>query len=343
MQEIQFANMDAFRWMWLALLLCIAALWAMHRQKQSIAALASVALQPLVVPSATSWRNIVRAAAGTVAFIMLIGALMDPRQGSQSITVERKSADIMFVIDASRSMLANDATPSRFEREKQFAMDAIDRLAGDRVGLIDFAGVASLRSPLTLNYTAVKRQIQDLSIKQSAQGGSDLAQALRLAAKSFPEQRASGRAIVILSDGEDLASVDGGESPVEVARSIWEEHGIRVLTMGLGDERDGARIPTSTGRFLTYEGEEVWTRMDSRLLQEIALAADGSFIPAGTSQVDLGAILVDLLADLERADQGSSTFQYATPRFQWPALIALVVLVAESLLPRRFAREGRRS
>ncbi len=341
MQELEFGNLQAVQWIWLTAAIAALALVGAWRQRMAVAALADGPLQPVVVPGRSTGWTTLRFAAGALAFSLLVAALTDPRLGTRSMDVTRQTADIMFVLDTSRSMLAEDATPSRFAREKQFTMDAIDRLAGDRVGLVDFAGVATLRSPLTLNYGAVKGQVADLSIKQSRQGGSDLAQAIRLAAESFPEERSGGRAIVVISDGEDLAMEEHETQPAEAARTVWESDGIRLITVGLGDEMQGSRIPMLGGRYLTHEGQEVWTKMDSSLLRELALNADGSFIPAGTAQVDLGSILSDLLVDLERVDRGVSSVQYAQPRFQWPAAAALLFLAVQSLMPRAGRKERR--
>ncbi len=338
MHELEFGNPHALRWVWLTAAIAALAFLAAWQQRQSIAALAEGRLQAIVVPGRATGRTTLGFLAGAMAFALLVAALTDPRLGTRSMDVTRQSADIMFVLDTSRSMLADDATPSRLAREVQFTMDAIDRLAGDRVGLVDFAGVATLRSPLTLNYGAVKGQVADLSIKQSRQGGSDLAQAIRLAADSFPEERSGGRAIVVISDGEDLAMDEHETNPAEAARTVWEQDGIRLITVGLGDESQGSRIPIAGGRFLTHEGQEVWTKMDSSLLREMALNADGSFIPAGTAQVDLGSILSDLLVDLERVDRGVSNVQYAEPRFQWPAAAALLFLAMQCLIPRAGTR-----
>lgn len=339
MNTLEFGNLDALKWVWLTAAFAVLAWYGLTRHRQAAAALAEGHLQPFVVPGFRAHWPALRMVAGALAFALLVGALTDPRLGTRDASVQRSTADVVLVLDTSRSMLAEDATPNRLAREKQFAIDAVDRLSGDRVGLVDFAGVATLRCPLTLNYGAVKSQINELAVKASRQGGSDLSTALLIAARSFPEVREGGRAIVVISDGEDLARADGGANPVDIAAQIWQEHGIRIVTVGLGDEASGARIPTGGGRFLVHDGQEVWTRMDGSLLKDVALAADGSYIPAGTAQVDLGALLSELLADLERVDRGVSTVQYAEPRFQWPAALALFFLLLQAVMPRSGRKE----
>jgi Ca-activated chloride channel family protein len=264
---------------------------------------------------------------------------MDPRWGMEVEQVRRRGMDTIFVIDVSRSMLAGDATPSRLERAKQFAIDASEALEGDRVGLVDFAGVAAIRTPLTLNYAAFRQAVQGLEPKAAARGGSMLAGAIRLAAESFPAAGDGSRAIIILTDGEDM-----GSDPAEAARQALEEHGARVFTVGIGDTRDGARIPmTDTDgqrRFLVHEGQEVWSRMDADTLREIAQSGGGAFVPAGTAQVDMAAFYRDALGNLDRIEQDASLVKRQTPRFQWFAGAALLLLVAESLITDRRERRA---
>jgi Ca-activated chloride channel family protein len=252
--------------------------------------------------------------------------------------VQRHGMDTIFVIDVSRSMLAGDASPSRLERAKQFAIDASEALEGDRVGLVDFAGVAAMRTPLTLNYGAFRQAVQNLEPKSASRGGTMLGEAIRMAANSFPAGDKGAKAIIVLSDGEDMDS-----KPAEAARVAFEEQGVRVFTVGIGDSRDGARIPV-TGpdgqrRYLVHDGQEVWSRMNPDTLRDIAKTGGGAFIPAGTAQLDMAAVYHDSLAGLDRVDQESNLVKRQTPRFQWPAAAALLLLVLESLITdRRTAR-----
>jgi Ca-activated chloride channel family protein len=268
-------------------------------------------------------------------------ALMDPRWGMQVEQVQRRGMDAIFVIDVSRSMLAGDATPSRLERAKQFAIDASEALEGDRVGLVDFAGVAAMRTPLTLNYAAFRQAVQNLEPKAATRGGSMLGEAIRMAANSFPAGDKGSRAIIVLSDGEDMDS-----KPTEAAQRAFEELGVRVFTVGIGDSRDGARVPVNSAdgqrRYLVHDGQEVWSRMNPDTLREVAKAGGGAFIPAGTAQLDMAAVYRDSLAGLDRVDQEASLVKRQTPRFQWFAGAALLLLVLESLITdRRSVREAR--
>jgi Ca-activated chloride channel family protein len=252
--------------------------------------------------------------------------------------VQRRGLDAIFVVDVSRSMLAGDATPSRLDRARQFVIDASEALQGDRVGLVDFAGSATLRVPLTLNYAAFRQAVQNLEPKGASRGGSMLGEAIRMAANSFPTADKGARAVIVLSDGEDM-----GSEPAKAAAEALESLGVRVFTVGIGDSRDGARIPvTGTDgqrRYLVHDGQEVWSRMNPDTLREIAQAGGGAFVPAGTAQLDMAAVYRDSLAGLDRVDQEASLVKRQTPRFQWFAGAALVLLVLESLVTDRRARK----
>jgi Ca-activated chloride channel family protein len=160
-----------------------------------------------------------------------------------------------------------------------------------------------------------------------------LGDAIRLAASSFTSEEAGGKAIVILSDGEDQQSM-----PVQMAESALAEQGIRVYTVGIGDDVQGARIPILVnGRrsWLTHDGQQVWTKMEPSTLKATALAGEGAFIPAGTKQFDLGRIFNDVVAADQRADLESTEIRITTPRFQWLAGLALLLLLADILVPTR--------
>jgi Ca-activated chloride channel family protein len=152
----------------------------------------------------------------------------------------------------------------------------------------------------------------------------------------------TGRAIVVLSDGEDMES-----APVEAAATAATERGIRIVTIGIGDSAEGARIPVDGAggkRYLVHEGEEVWTKMDPTLLAEVAKAGGGFFVEAGTGQADMRDVAGLLAAGLERQNRERKEVATKDPLFQILAALALAALVAESLVrPRKAAPEPERS
>ena len=331
---LTFDNPSGVLWLVAAAAVAVLGIGAALWRRRASVRLADAALLQRIAPGFSLSRGIWRATLLGGAASCLAIALMDPRAAEQTEELTRRGADVMFVVDVSRSMLAEDATPNRLERARTFISDAIDAMGGDRAGLIDFAGVAALRAPLTLNYDALKAAVDGLEPKDSRRGGSMLGDAIRLAAESFPTDDA-GHAIVILSDGEDM-----GSDPVDAAKEAAGK-GIRIITVGIGDPREGARIPVGEGsnqRFLVHEGEEVWSRMDSATLRDVADATGGLFVPAATAQVELGEILTRSLSDLECTEGESSVAKTTAPLFQWPAALALALLVIESMISARARR-----
>ncbi len=331
--QVQFNNLAALNWLWLVAAIAVIAILALAWRRRAIRMLIDAKLVGRMAPGFSMWRPAVRTGLIVLAMVAIVGGLIDPRVGIETEEIKRRGADIMFVVDVSRSMLAGDATPNRLTRAKIFIDDAIRQMGGDRVGLVDFAGVAAMRTPLTLNYGAFMTSVNDLSPKDSARGGSMLGDAIRTASESFSSDATAGRAIVVLSDGEDM-----GSDPVAVAKEIHDKQGIRIFTVGLGDTRDGGRIPVELNgksTWLIHDGQEVWSKMDANTLRDIAQGGGGIFIPAGTAQVDLGEILQRSLADLERGEFETSTIRRGIPRFQWPAGLALLLLIVECLIPDR--------
>ena len=333
MSDFHFVHPALLSLTWVVLALVLVAAWALARRNRQLRRFADEKVLDRIAPGASRFRPVMKTALIISALIALVFAGMDPRWGVRYEEIQRRGMDVFFVVDVSRSMLAEDAGPNRLERAKQAIADAVDELGGDRAGIISFAGDSQSESPLTLNYRSLKLALDEVDARNSSRGGSMLGDAIRLAASSFTNEEAGGKAIVILSDGEDQQSM-----PVEMAEAALTEQGIRVYTVGIGDDLQGARIPVLVnGRrsWLTHDGEQVWTKMEPSTLKATALAGEGAFIPAGTKQFDLGRIFNDVVAADQRADLESTEIKITTPRFQWLAGLALLLLCADFMVPAR--------
>ncbi|MEY4117492.1 MAG: hypothetical protein RLZZ116_820 [Planctomycetota bacterium] len=328
----EFTNLPAAVW-GVAAIGCAGLLfWLAVWRRRARARLADEALLARIAPGLASSRGGIRAILLAAAIALLVPALMDPRGEAQTETVEQRSIDVMVVVDVSRSMLAEDAQPNRLARAKQFASDLVESIGSDRVGLIEFAGVPSMRCPLTFNHRSFRTQLEALSPQATVRGGSMLGDAIRLAASSLKNEQ-GGKAIVILSDGEDMQS-----EPVEAAAVAAKEHGIRVVSIGIGDPKEGARIPIYEGgrrSYIVHEGQEVWSKMDPSLLKQVADAGEGYFVEAGTGQADMAQLATLLSTGLEREKRERADVSTRQPLFQIFVAIALALLIAESLLVPR--------
>ncbi len=332
----EFAQPQAAFWLLPALGGAVLLGWLVFWRRDARARLASAALLSKIAPAVVGARSTRRAILTAIAMLLLVPALMDPRAGQGTESVTQRSIDVMVVVDVSRSMLAEDASPNRLARAKQFASDLVESVGSDRVGLIEFAGVPSLRCPLTFNHRSFRLQLESLSPQSTIRGGSMLGDAIRLASSSLGNAGAAqgkGKVIVIFSDGEDMES-----EPVEAAAVAATEHGIRVVTVGIGDAREGARIPIDergARKYVVHEGEEVWSRMNPTLLKEVADAGNGYFVEAGAAQADMVQLAGLLAMGLERESREPTEVLSKQPLFQLFAALALVLLVAESLVGGR--------
>lgn len=265
-----------------------------------------------------------------VALLVLAGAR--PRFGATIEPLAQRGADILLVLDASRSMLAEDVSPNRMGRAREIIRRLLDHVPGDRVGLVAFAGTAVLKAPLTADHTFVREVLDDIHPLTMPRGGTRIGDALRKALELLPAANPDGQAIVLITDGEDH-----GSRPDEAAQEA-ARRGVRILTISLGDSRQGARIPlpqpNGTPRFLAYEGQEVWSRADEALLQRLATTTGGTFLRAGQGEVLFGPAWTNLLDSLARRDLRQQRRIAYADRFQWFAGAGLVLLMLDSLLPR---------
>ena len=262
----------------------------------------------------------------------LVGvAVARPRFGQTITHVQRRGADLFVLLDVSRSMLAEDVAPNRLERARSDILDLLKRLPGDRVGLIAFAGAPSLVVPLTTDHGFFRSQLADVGPETAPRGGSLIGDAIRKALESMDERADRDQAIVLITDGEDHDSF-----PEDAAR-LAAGRNVRVFAVGLGDSGDGARIPvhdeSGNLRYVRHDGQEVWSRMDERLLKQIALTTSGAYIPARTTVYDLGGIYEDHLAGLTRGEISSEKRKRLLDRFQLFGCLGFVCLLVEMMIP----------
>ena len=275
-------------------------------------------------------RTAVKAALVLAAVAGIGLALARPQYGVEWTRREARGLDLVFALDVSRSMLAEDLMPTRLERAKLAITDLIRRLESDRIGLVAFAGRAFLQTPPTLDYAAFRESLRAVDPSIISRGGSDIGQALREAAEAFPNGD-NTRIVVLLTDGEAL---EGG---VKEAAKAAADAGITVHTVGVGTpEGEYLRVRGEDGgsRFVrNAEGQPVRSRLDESTLREIAGITGGEYgrLDAGTMR----RLNETVLAALPRSERESELRERPIERFQWPLLAAFLFLVGESLVRRR--------
>ena len=260
-----------------------------------------------------------------VAMVMGLVALAGPQFGEQYEVVIPRGSDLYVIIDVSRSMLADDVVPTRLGRAKADVSALVNRLQGERIGLIAFAGQAVVKCPLTVDYDSFRRALDELDPNSAPRGGTAIGDAIRKALEVFNANAERDQSILLITDGDDQQSY-----PLEAA-ALAAERQVTVFTVGLGDAETGSRVPqkANSSAFMEHEGQQVWSKLDSKLLQEIALKTSGVYIPAGTRAYDLGQLYVDHLQGKRGKDAEGQQRMRRAERYQFFLAIALFALISD--------------
>lgn len=270
--------------------------------------------------------------------LLIVIALARPQWGREDIEHVARGIDVMFALDVSKSMLAQDIKPSRLERAKLAIEEFVNKLKTDRVGLVVFTQDAFLQCPLTLDYNAFRLSLEEASPEALTVGGTNIAEAIRTADRAF-EKNNNYKLLILLSDGEDLE-----EDGIKEAKHAAQE-GMFIYTLGIGTPR-GELIPIrkTSGRedFLRdKQGKLVKTNLDEKTLREIAQTTGGVYYALGTKGNGLDRIFHEAISKIPEEELSTSTKEVKVERFQIALAIALVLLTIESLLTTR-RRPGRR-
>lgn len=263
-----------------------------------------------------------------IAFASLVIAWANPLLGTKYESVKREGIDVIFAIDVSKSMEAQDIIPSRMLKAKQLVSNAINQMSNDRIGLIVFAGNAYLQMPVTVDYSGAKMYLKTINTSMAPKQGTAISEAVNLAVNSFDEEAEAFKTIIIISDGE---SHDGD---AETAIKQAKEQGIIVHTIGVGSSQ-GAKIPTDNlGNFKKdNNGEIVTTQLNETMLKELANLGGGNYFNASSSNLNEQLILALNGQEARMIDEKVFTsFKNHFPAFLG---IALLLLLIEFLIPER--------
>ena len=268
-----------------------------------------------------------------LAVLLAFTAIARPQRGYEWREVKRKGIDILFAVDTSRSMLAEDLTPNRLERARLGILDFVARLEGDRVGLIPFAGSAFALCPLTLDYDAFRESLDALDTELIPRQGTDIASAIKEAGRLFDENGNNHRVLVLLTDGEDL------QGDVTDAAKAAAAKGMAIYTIGVGSPA-GARIPIryANGRtdFVRHEdGRIVETKLDETVLKKIAQETGALYVALGRGAEGLETIYREKLRLVPKSEQDQRMERIPVERYEWPLGAAIALLVLEFFIRDR--------
>ncbi len=277
--------------------------------------------------------RILKRALWLLAILLCFAAIARPQMGSEMREVKRKGIDILFAVDTSRSMLADDLKPNRLERARLGIIDFVNRLEGDRVGLIPFAGSAFALCPLTLDYDAFRESLEALDTDLIPRQGTDLASAIKEAERLFDENANNYRTLILLTDGEDLQG-----SVIDAAKEAHKK-GMSIYTVGVGSA-EGSTIPIRlrNGRMDTVRDESgaaVITALDETTLKKIAEATGALYVPLGRGAEGLDKLYLERLRLVPKSELNQRLERIPLERFEWPLGIALVLLFTEFFISDR--------
>ena len=304
-------------------------LYSNYRRRKAIRKFGDPVLMAQWMPDVSKYRPDVKFWLVFAAIGLFAVLLARPQFGSKLETVKRQGVEVMIALDISNSMLAQDVQPSRLEKAKRLVAQLVDKMENDKVGMIVFAGDAFTQLPITSDYISAKMFLESINPSLISKQGTAIGAAINLATRSFTPQEGVGRAVIVITDGENH---EGGA--VEAAKAAAEK-GIQVSVLGVGMP-DGAPIPVEgTNDFRRdRDGNVVVTRLNEQMCQEIAQAGDGIYVRVDNSNA-AQKVIAQEINKMAKADVETQVYTEFNEQFQAVAWIILLLLLAEMLILER--------
>ena len=325
---MQFAVEEYLNWLWLTLLIWLCLRWFCRRRQKRLNRFAESQLIDQIVMHFSHQRIMLRNILLACIFFFCLLALARPQWGFEWQAIRREGVDIMIAIDTSKSMLTQDVSPNRLMRAKLAVRDLLQRLRGDRVGIIAFAGDAFLMCPLTSDYAGVRLTLDDLDVTSIPHGGTNIGTAIEVAMQEYQSVPAKYKAIIILTDGENLE----GDALAKARQA--RQAGIKVYCVGIGTQEGELIQQTNVfgeKEFIKDEkGHFVKSRLNEELLQEIALTTGGIYVRASGVRFGLDIIYENELSRFEKRETERKMEKRYHERFQWPLTVAVLLLILET-------------
>jgi len=328
-------RLDEKIWFWtilvipaIVLVFILVQVWKKSAQKK----FANLALLKRLSPNQSLFKSVLKLIVLCAAFMFLVLALVNPKIGTKLETVRSQGVDIVFAVDVSKSMLAEDIAPNRIEKSKQLVTQIINSLGSDRVGIIAYAGKAFPQLPITTDYAASKMFLQNMNTDMMTSQGTAIREAIELAKTYYDDEEQTNRILVIISDGEDHEG-----DAAEIAEEA-NDQGIRIFTIGVGNESGGPIPIKRNGVILNYKkdrnGETVITKLNEDTLREIAQEANGVYIN-GSSTSEVVDTIKDLLDKMDKKEFESKQIADFKDQFQWFLGFGILFLFIDIFLLER--------
>lgn len=329
---IRFANIEYFWFLLLAILFFVLYMFYNSWRKRSSNRFGTQKQVDDLMPEVSEVKPVYKFILLLLGLVFLVLGLVDPQVGSKLEKIKREGIDLMLVLDVSTSMMAEDIKPNRLERSKMAISNLIDKLSGDRIGIIIFAGNAYKQLPLTTDYSAAKLFLSAVDTKIVPTQGTAIGKAIDMAVSSFDEEE-HNKAIIIITDGENHEDDAVGEA--EKAAEI----GIQVFTIGMG-LTEGVPIPiynsygNKTGFKKDRQGKTVVTKLNEDMLRQIAAAGNGAYARANNGSTGLRKIFNEI-SQIEKKEIETKQFTDYEHRYQIYIFAAFLILLLELLMDNK--------
>ena len=307
-------------------------LWTFFWKKRIQKSFGSAVVLKRLSPDLSFFKSSLKFIILCLAVGFLVIGLINPKIGTKLETIKREGVDIVFAIDVSKSMLAEDVAPNRLEKSKQLVTQIINNLASDRVGIIAYAGKAFPQLPITTDYASAKMFLQSMNTDMLSSKGTAINEAIELSRNYFDDEEQTNRVLIIISDGEDHNDLS-----VEVAEAASEE-GIKIYTIGVGSEKGGPIPLKRNGVVMSYKkdqnNETIITKLNEETLRLIANEAKGGYIN-GSQTADVVEQIRAVLSAMDKKEFEAKEFAEYKDQFQWFLGIGLFFLILDVLLLER--------
>ena len=318
-------------YLWLLLIipiLIIIKIMMWYVQRKNLSRIGNPTLLKELMPDVSRFRPWVKFLLLITALSSLILALARPQFGSKISHEKRNGIEAIIALDISNSMLAQDVQPSRLDKSKLMIENLINGFINDKIGLVVFAGEAYVQLPITSDYVSAKMFLSDITPNLISAQGTDIARAIRVSLSSFTQQKGVGKAIILITDGED--NEGGALEAVKEAK----EKGVNVFILGVGDSK-GAPIPLGNGEYLKdNHGQTVMTALNENMCKEIAQAGSGTYIHIDNTSLAQEQ-LNNELSKLQKGDSDAVVYSEYNEQFQIVALFSFILLLIEVCLLER--------
>jgi len=303
-------------------------IWKKRTQRK----FAEASLLRRLSPNQSFFKGLLKVFVLCLALMCLSFALVNPKIGTKLETVKREGVDVVFALDVSKSMLAEDIAPNRIAKSKQLITQIINSLAGDRIGIIGYAGSAFPQVPITTDFSSAKLFLNSMNTDMVSSQGTAITEAITMSETYFDDEEQTNRVLFIISDGEDH---EGNVSDVAAKAS---EKGIRIFTIGVGTI-GGAQIPIKRNGILQHykrdeNNEVVITRLGDETLKQIASQANGEYID-GSNTKEVVDTVRGILNGMDKTEFEAKQFTDFKDQFQWLLLAALILLAIDLFLLER--------